>query len=132
MASFICGYNSKVRVGATVVTAHSSTVNVDTQEIDVTNFEGGGFADFLMCILAATSTIDAHWDALADPLDDPPNLRPAQIIANFFVYVNTLAGPFWSFPLATVKSFNFKTGAKEAVAFTSMVRNKGAFLFPTG
>lgn len=131
--------NARVRIGGAVFTAKAWLVTPKTDKIDTTNFEGGGFGDAIGGIVEAEISIDdSDWDGQANPYDNPPNLRPGQVVP-VQLYVNApgaapaVGGPSWSFAQALVLEVPSQARVRESVKLPSIkLYGKGTFSYPGG
>jgi hypothetical protein len=124
--------NAQVRIGSYVFTAKSWRVNPTSDALDITNYEGGGFADFISGIIQAEFTIEADWDSAADPFANPPNIVVGAVLTNTALYTN-LASPasaHWSFPSALVTETPFTAVIRETLFTTVTCKSKGIFQYP--
>jgi hypothetical protein len=122
--------NAKVRIGATVYTARRWNVNPTAEELDITNFEGAGFADRISGIVDAEITVDADWDSAASNFANPPNIVTGQTLLNVKLFLNDTTGAFWNFPsvLVTTTPVTAEVRGKVEVSFTA--KSKGIFTYP--
>lgn len=124
--------NSRVTAGLanTVLQAYKWTVEVRADEIDVTNFESGGFTDYLTSYVDAMGTVDAFWDKDDNqPFDDPPQLLPGQQ-TNLTLYMHTDLLNYFRFPIAIILSSTVDAAVRDVVRYNFTFRNKGPFYYP--
>lgn len=125
--------NAKIRIGSSTFTAKVWEVTPKTNPADTTNFEGGGFGDAIGTILEADISIqDADFDADANPYDNPPNLRPVQVVEDLKLYLNDTTSPFWQFLRALVLETPNIARVREAMKLSCKLYGKGSFSFPSG
>lgn len=134
MATPFSAKNANVRYNTnTVIVAREWNVDMDADEIDTTNFEGGGFTDRITGNKDCTFTITAHFDSSTNPLD-VVGFQPGDNITNVRLYLNSTTSPYWSFPSAKCLKVSLPMKAKdtEGAILTWTFKNKGTFTAPTG
>ncbi len=139
MATFFSAKNAKVRSGSGVatVTAKKWSVDVDADEIEVSNFEAAGFSDTITGLLRASITIELDLDGASgkNPWDSANTnvyWRPGQDVTSLTLYFNDTSGPSWIFPSARVTKSSNPMDVKQSGQATFMLKNRGTFTFPAG
>ncbi len=134
----ISAKNAVVRytpAGGTIytLTAKKWAITPKVDALDITNFEGDGFADWIGGILEADVTIDFDWDSDADgnPFNDPPDLSPGAIDGQFQLFTNGLTSPFWQFPLTLVVDTPQTAEVRGVITGTLSFKSKGVFIAPS-
>lgn len=122
--------NALVRIGTYVFTARKWTVNPKGDALDITNFEGGGFADWIGGIIEAEFTIEAQWDSASDPFAAAPNVTVTTILSTIKLYTNGLASAFWSFPSALVTDTPMTADVRQTEDISCTCKAKGTFVYP--
>lgn len=123
------------------VTANKWTVNYKGDKIDVSNFEGGGFYQFISGLKQLDVTIELPWDGQAagatggNPFDaGGPLLVPGTTVSALKLYLNkgVAADPFWDVTSFVVESANNVADVKGAMVLTITGSATGSFVAPTG
>src|SRR5678815_3659860 len=125
MASFFCSKRARItsNTGKTAV-AKKWTVNYKGDKLDVSNFEGGGFCEFISGLLQLDITIELDWDGAAagagggNPFDaGGPLLIPGTTVSALKLYLNKGQGadPFWDVTSFVVESANNVADVKGVV-----------------
>src|SRR5689334_2659878 len=90
--------NAGVRINSNVYTARKWVVTPKVDELDVSNFETGGYGDEIGGLLYAEFTVDADMDGNQNAYDSPISVQPGTVLSNVFLYLNGPAsGPHWAF-----------------------------------
>ncbi len=125
--------NASVRIGATVHYATEWTVNPTADELETSNFEGGGFGDETTGLTRCEISCKGWLDCSANPYDAPLSLTPGTVLTNLKFYLNTVAGPFWLFPSAVVLTSPMSgVQVTGLLPFEFTAKAKGTFTAPTG
>jgi len=122
--------NAQVRFGNYVFTAKKWQVNPKGDALEITNFEGGGFADWIGGVIECDFTIDADWDSASDPFANPPNIVVTSILSTIKLYTNLVGSAFWSFPSALVTDTPFSADVRQTESFSCTCKAKGTFQYP--
>lgn len=137
MAAFtpLSAKNAKVRITVNsttsfVFTAKRWTVSPRVDPLDITNFEGEGFADWLGGIKECEFTIEADYDSLNDPFQDPPDLVAGSIIGPVLLYTDDIPSDHWNFPNVLVVETPMTAAVRELIGITITCKAKGAFMEP--
>jgi hypothetical protein len=140
MAAFSAKF-ARVQLSGVNMVALKWTINAKTDALDVTNFEGSGYAAYIGGILDADISCDCVFDSVQAPFANPPALAPAALLGNGLTgagsavkfYLDrtgaTYAG-FWSFANILIETCNMDTEVRGFVRFTFTARNNGAYLMP--
>lgn len=119
-----------------VISATQWTVEVRADEIDITNFETGGFAQFLPSYVEAHISVDGFYNTSTNPFG--PNSPEPLIMAGNKVklqlyYLNpTTNNDLFTFPEAFIMSATGGSAVRDAGRVSFTARNYGAFSYPTG
>jgi hypothetical protein len=128
--AFYSAKNAKVRINDGTVAAKQWTVTPEVDEIDVTSFEAGGNTVVIPgCI--------KHSIEIVIDEDGSQNLLTSSIAPGSYVtlklYLNGTGGPYWSFPIALVRSQPMRAGVREAMGTTiSLTASAGTWAYPSG
>lgn len=138
MADFFSAKNAKVRSGAggATVTAKKWTVDDDADELEVSNFEGGGFADVITGLQRATITVEVDLDGQAASTN-PWDVTGVQWISgrdinNLVLYLNDVGGPSWVFPQVRCIKGNNPSDVKQQGMVTFTFKSRGFYTRPSG
>src|SRR5699024_4424162 len=93
--TFFSGKNGKCTGNGTAVLTTGRKVEPVADRHDVTNTGSGGFGSIITSIKRAKFSIEANWNAAANPLDDPPGLVEGATLTNVKLYLDGLASPFY-------------------------------------
>jgi hypothetical protein len=138
--AFFSAKNARVQINGANLFAMRWTITVKTDDLDVTNFETGGFGTYFGGIIDADITCDAVWDSVQDPFNNPPAIQPAVILGNgqvgagatvkfFLDFVNL--GVFWSFAGILITSVTQDTDVRGFIKYSFSAKNAGGqFLMP--
>jgi len=127
--AIISSKNARVRIDSTNFAATKWSVDVKADEIDITNFETGGFKDYLTSYVEAMISIDLFYDTTNGPFDTNLLSVGSQPAILLFTQRDT-AQEFFSFPASIILSANVSAEVRDAVRVSVTARNKGAFLYP--
>jgi len=132
--AFYSAKNAKVRIGAgaTVLTAKSWTVTSEADELDVTNFEGGGYTEVIGGIKKITVQIELDLDGAANPFDSPRSITPGSTIVTVKLYLNDTTGPYWSIPTLYIRSCSNPMEVRQSARLSISGTGTGSFVHPTG
>lgn len=132
--------NAVVRYGNTgsvPVPAKRWTVTPEVEsEADVTNFEGTDVAGLrcvqkLACTIHCTFEIELDMDS-ANLLYTGGSILPGNSTTELRLYINTSAGPYWSFPTPFFKSVPMTAEVKQALTARITGEGSASFVFPIG
>jgi hypothetical protein len=121
--------NAKVRIGATVVVAKQWDVEPQVDELDVTNFEGGGYHEVIGGIKKLTVNIQLDDNGLENIYDV---IKPGDDAALVKLYLNDTAGPFWYIPYLFISRMPQRADVKAAMSDTIQGTGNGSWSYPTG
>jgi len=125
--------NARVEVGTPFSTLEATkwTVEARADEIDVTNFESGGYTDYLTSYIDANGTVDAFWDKSTNvPFADPPLVLPGnQLAVRLHLHKNTVDA-YYDFPVAIILSSSVDAAVRDVIRYNFTFRNKGYFVYP--
>jgi len=132
MAAFtpLSAKNAKVRIGSYVLTAKVWRVDPKGDAYDITNFEGGGYADWGSGILEAEFTVEGDWDSANDPYTNPPNLNVGTVISTVNLYTNGTSSASWNFPTALIIATPQNAEVRGYISFAFTAKAKGSFTSP--
>lgn len=131
--------NARVEVGtASVPTqrirATRWSVEIRSDEIDVTNFETGGFAEFLPGYVEATFSVDGFWERGGFPFQQGGILVAAGNLVEVTLYAHrsTDNDDWFYFPQAFILSCAGESAVRDAARVSFTGRNFGEFQYPLG
>jgi hypothetical protein len=106
------------------------TVEVRADEIDITNFESGGFTDYLTSYVDAMGTVDGFWDKANNaPFAGPPSILVGDQPA-LTLYMHTENLNYYRFPVVIILSSTTDVSVRDVVRYNFSFRNKGIFYYP--
>lgn len=129
---------ARVQINGTTMLATRWTCEVKADEIDVTTFESGGFAEFIPSYVEANYSVDAFWDPAVNVfLGNPPLVAAGSIATNLTLYMKRDAvdgNPVQAFifPFAYIMTCSVETATRDALRYNFSGRNYGAFSYPGG
>ncbi len=137
-------YNAFVRLdaGGTPIVAHKWTVNVKTDDIDATNFEGAGYAEQITGMVSADVTIEFLYDSIRTPFGviEHSKLFPSMSALgvngyNYNVvelFPNAIANnaSSFTFPQLTLLDVNVDSSVHDAIKVTLTCKSDGVFTYP--
>lgn len=121
--------NAKVRIGATVVVAKQWDVEPQVDELDVTNFESGGFHEVIGGIKKITVNIQLDDNGLENIYDV---IQAGSTATNVKLYLNDTAGPFWNIPYLFINRMPQRADVKAAMSDTIQGTGTATWSYPTG
>lgn len=129
--------NAKVRIGTQILVAKKWTVTPKSDKLDVSNFEGGGFYEFIGGLVQADVEIEFDMDAAAVNATgnnyDIPNIQPGNNnTAVVKLFLNDTTSPFWSFPNFFIETMPNTADVKQTQQGRLTGSGSGQFLYPTG
>lgn len=124
--------NAKARIAGTILYQTKWNVAPEAALLDTTNAEEGGFENQITGVRKCMINVEGWWDGSANMYDAPLILVDGQVIAGLKLYVNDLAGPFWSFPYATLSSPPMTADVKDLIKYTLSFKAAGSWTYPVG
>ncbi len=149
-------WNSRISINFVVFAAYRWSVNMKSEDIDATNFEGGGFEEWVTfvgqagvglgldgvgsaapanrTVVGCDLSAEAFWDAANNPLSGAGVLKllPGTQIANVVFYVNNSQVKSWLFPFVKVSTATVDAEVKGGVKFSFTGKSDGRFSVPQG
>ena len=128
--------NARVNIGAKNLSATKWTVNVKTDELDISNFETATpgsnlYADYTFGLQEAEVSVDAVWDGNNDPHSDPPNITAGGVLTNLKLYLDFVnLTNFWLFPSFQIFTVSVDADVRGIVKYSFTGKNKGTFSYP--
>lgn len=132
MAKFRSGKTSRAIVASQTLAVGEWSTDYNGAKLETTNFESNGKFTGLTGILSVSWSISGHWDAGANPLDDPPGLYPRDDGSNMQLFTKVADNVFWSFPTFLVETSTVKSTFDGLVEFDTSGSSNGDFAPPTG
>lgn len=121
----------KVQIDGVTLLANKWTVEIHADEIDVTTFESGGFAEYLASYVDAMVTVDAFWDPDDNPFANAPDITVANELSEVKLFLRRAeANDCFVFPTLVVLSCVTDAVVRDAIRFNFTGRNKGVFYYP--
>lgn len=111
-------------------TAKKWAVTPKVDALEITNFESGGFADWIPGITECDCVIDFDWDSANDEFLNPPNLTPGAIGGRFRLFTNGTNSAFWDFPNTLIVDTPQTAEVRGLVTGTLSFKSKGTFIPP--
>lgn len=129
----LSGKNAKVRVGSTnVLYAVEWRVRPMADKLDFSNFEGGGFRDFIAGLVQITLSLSGWTDVGANIYEGNLDLVAGGTLSNVLLYWSGTTGPNWSLPSAFIESMEETARVEDLVRYSGEISGKGTFSYPTG
>lgn len=128
----ISGKNAKMRIGSYVLAGKRWTGTYELDELDVTNFESGGYHECIGGVRKVTVQMDGDFNAAENMFDSPPLITDGDTISLVRLYLNGTDGPYWSIPTLLVRSVSNSAEVRGTVTFSISGTGSGVFVLPTG
>ena len=141
--------NAKVFIGNIALVAKKWSVNPIVDELDTTNFEGGGYGDRIGGITDAEYTVELDFNSdlnaittqYTNSFKNPPNIVANATLTDVRLYLgNTgnVVGPSpttlgtwcWHFPSSLVLSVPTMAEVRGLVTLTFTAKSKGIYNYP--
>ena len=124
---------ARVQINGTNVLANKWSCKIKVDELDITNFETSGYADYIGGVIEAEVDCDIQWNSSAHPTSNPPNLVAGATITNLKLYLDlaNLHGAFFLFPSFLILDCSAEAEARGILRFTFRGKNKGTFSYPS-
>jgi hypothetical protein len=111
------------------------TVDVHSDEIDVTNFESGGFTQHIPSYVEASISVDGFYEPIAFPFVEGGVGGSALVAAGEFLYIKLFAtranaNDYFLFPKALVLTAHAEASVRDAVRVSFTAKNYGTFTYP--
>lgn len=143
MSSVVTSRNSHVSVDGTLLLATKWTVEIRADEIDITNFESGGFTEQETGYIDATITFDAFWECNLNIFEeDPPQIIPGTK-HNVKCYIRgtparavavpaaaVIPDEHFTFTCAKCITCNVTSAVRDVARYDAVFRNNGEFTLP--
>lgn len=129
MGTPLAAKNARVQIEAVNINMASWNVSMNTQDIDVTSFEDGGFYVPLAGVRKAEVRVKGYWDSGDNPHDDPPDIQDGEALTNVRLYPDQNAGDYWDFPamMVTGVTISAEVNGKVEIEFTAV--SNGTFVY---
>ncbi len=111
-------------------TSKKWVVTPKVDALEITNFESGGFADWIGGITECDGTVDFDWDSANDEFANPPNITPGAIGGILKLYTNDTTSPFWYFPSILIVETPQTSEVRGVITGTMTFKSKGTFSLP--
>lgn len=138
--------NSRIRFEGVGILGLKWTVNTKVDEIDVSNFEGGGYADYIGGLWEA----DISFDAIVDSAAIIGNFITIYAgkttgVVDFYMDIGTAVSPYaavvttqpattrrLTFPSLLITSVSIDAEVRSFVRMSVSAKNKGSYSLPSG
>ena len=130
--TFRAGKSSRAQSNSQNMYANDYSLTYRAEDLDTTHFESSGYETGIIGIKGLDWTLNADWDAGANPLDDPPGIYPRDDGTQLKIYTNVSDNK--AFVMATFRCFSSQitSSAKGKVSFSASGKSQGSFTVPTG
>lgn len=126
-------HQAVLRVGTTVVLYGTEwDVDPNSAMLEVSNFEGNGFRDFIRGLRQITLTARGWWDGGANMHEGTLGVIDGATLANVRAHTSGTSSPFWSLPSAIVERCRCTARVDDLLRYDATFHGKGAFVAPTG
>ncbi len=149
-------WNSRITIFGQSFAAYRWSVNMKSEDIDATNFEGGGFEEWVSYVggagvgnglnvnagaLPADRTVvgcdvsaEAFWDAAKNPISSIGvlGILPGTRVSAVTFYVNFAISVYWFFPRVKISTVTVDAEVKGGVKFSFTGKSDGPFTVPQG
>jgi hypothetical protein len=125
--------NATIDVNGSTFYGMSWECNPETDWLDVTNFESGGFGYQISDIFDCGVTIEGFWDAGNNPHEDLSyNMVAGYTMLNVTLYVDyeNFNDLYWTFPYLSVQKVTVGAKIKDKVMIRVQAKNAGDFSYP--
>lgn len=128
------GRNARVTIGGAAFKCKKWVIETRIDELDITNFESGGYGEFTGGVTDADITLELDLDIGASTTS-----LNAAIPGGFYAllcYTNSAAAPTgpnglkWSFPTALCTGGGSTAGVRETISATVKFKSSGTFTLP--
>lgn len=103
-----------------------------TDPIDTSNFECGGFYQYIIGLEGADYNIKGLWEVGTGQFISPPGLFPRFDLGQVNLYLSVSGSLSWSLPQSVVSSAKNSAAVKDAVKFEAALMANGIFTRPNG
>src|SRR5262245_51429499 len=124
--------NAMVRIGGTTLFAASWDVEPETELLDSSSFECGGFEEQVSGLTRNRVTIEGWWNGLANMHDAPLQIVTGRTLTNVVCYINQVGSANWSFAFMQVASVSVSARVAEKIMYRLQGKADGTFSYPTG
>lgn len=126
------GKQARVSVNGINLPANKWTVNLKTDELDVTTFENGGFANFTYGVHEADVSFEAFWTTLVNPTSNPPKIQigadvPCIIYLDSGLVSTANTSFTFNFPHLLITSLSVDTSVRDVVKYSVSGKARGNF-----
>lgn len=125
--------NASFSFNGTLYQAVRWQVTVDGEPLEVTNFESGGFAEYIIGIRSLSFSIELN-DSTAATIADAIQLGLYSSAGAIRLYHNKTgnANVYWNIPTPFIKSVGVNADPKNPLAYSITGNGSGTFSYPTG
>lgn len=124
------GKGGRFTAGGVNMVVSNWSANDTVEDLDATNFEGGGFVEHVAGCFSCDLNVSGNWDAHHIPFVNPPNLAPGNFLTNVTSYVNVVDGSFYSFASFFVVSVSTTVNVHQAVQISIAGKSDGPYTQP--
>lgn len=128
MATY-AGKRARVQVNGSNLCATKWSVTNKVDELDVTCFEGNGFAAYDAGVYDADITFDAFWEYNVHAA--PPLLvAGANAVIRLYIDYGALAGTYFNFPTALLTNVTVDAEVRGMVKYSVTAKAHGTYTYP--
>ena len=128
MSTFKSGVGGNVIVGATTLKINTWTFEEVETSAETTNSGSAGYQESIFVDRVATGTVEANWDADAQPRTDPPLIKSGTSIASLELYIGD-TGTFFDLA-ARVTGCSVTNDVKGKVTYSFTYTTSGSWTEP--
>jgi len=129
MATFKSGVGGSVKVGATTLLINTWTFEEAETSAETTNSGSAGYQESIFVDRVATGTVEANWDADAQPRLNPPNIKSGTSISSLKLYLGD-TGKFFDLA-ARVTGCSVTNDVKGKITYSFTYTTSGSWTEPT-
>jgi len=129
MPTFKSGVGGHVAVGATTLYINTWTFEEAETSAETTNSGSGGYQESIFVDRVATGTVEANWDADAQPRLDPPDITSGTEIDSLKLYIGD-TGKYFDLT-ARVTGCSVTNDVKGKVTYSFTYTTTGSWTEPT-
>jgi len=129
MATFKSGVGGNVKVNLTTLLINTWTFEETETSAETTNSGSAGYQESIFVDRVATGTVEANWDADAQPRLDPPLIKSGTVIDSLKLYVSD-TGKFFDL-VARVTGCSVSNDVKGKVTYSFTYTTTGSWTEPT-
>lgn len=132
MGTPLSAKDAKVRINGNTLFAAKWDVNPETNWLDTTNFESGGYEEQTQGLTKCEVTIEGWYDADTNMHESPLLIFDGASLSNVKLHLVGTSSPYWSFPDLSVKSVPISSEVAGLVHYRLIGKGNGIFYYPSG